>query len=320
MTGCFNARLLLLMWVLLYVGKRESTTVAAEPHGQQKDKIKTCSKWDIQSVPSFRNPFIFIHQRKSGGTSLRKVIFEAAKLKVAEHSILIPCHTRPCTTWDWDHFKQRFTVLGGHFSWATIFRSYWQVDGSNGIQRFVGKSDTSCLTNFRHPVERAWSCLFFRHGKAFKMAMENTKTAGEKLAVVKSFLHMPSKYGFGCNNEAIRMLSGFSDEEMINSLNKTDNPDLYNTVVKAAIQNMEHCAIVLMKSQVENGANNLRLLSYFFPWINASSLPFLNGNLVKTQEIPPDINDLIMQENEAEFEVYEAALSQYNCHLSKIAT
>ena len=61
-----------------------------------------------------------------------------------------------------------------------------------GLQRFVNRSEVSCLTNFRQPLERDWSCLFYGHGPSFKEEIEKYQTLEQKVNVVKKFLHLPS--------------------------------------------------------------------------------------------------------------------------------
>ena len=60
------------------------------------------------------------------------------------------------------------------------------------------------------------------------------------------------------------------------------------------------------------------LLSKFFPWINMKSLPLLRKTLRKLPEIAPQIYECITQESGVDFEVYEAVVSNFRCHLSRL--
>ena len=77
----------------------------------------------------------------------------------------------------------------------------------------------SCMSNFREPVSRLKSCLYFR----FLNDPHYTKASGciDKLSV-SQLINLISKevdhYSNSCINEPFRILSGFLDEDIINSI------------------------------------------------------------------------------------------------------
>lgn len=133
------------------------------------------NRWDIVSDPLHKltvstslmyqnlnitenNPVILFHQRKTGGSSLRRVLFKAAQeLNV---SYFIPCYgSVPCDTYS---FKgNRSAIYAGHFPIQEVrhlLRHVPMHDDFSSIQ----KHNFTCLSSFRDPVARVESCFYFR--------------------------------------------------------------------------------------------------------------------------------------------------------------
>ena len=53
---------------------------------------------EVQKLPTLDKPFIFIHQRKSGGTSLRRAIVKAAVELKINNTIFVPCFQKVLQT------------------------------------------------------------------------------------------------------------------------------------------------------------------------------------------------------------------------------
>ena len=94
---------------------------------------------------SKKKPLLFMHQAKSGGTSLREVLYQTSR----HHglSAFIPCNGGVhCQKFDIN--GETAAVYGGHFCWKATTNNLYR----HGVRQF------SCVTIFREPVARATSC------------------------------------------------------------------------------------------------------------------------------------------------------------------
>ena len=93
---------------------------------------------EVQVVPSLDRPFIYIHQRKTGGTSIRHAAQAGAEHLNINGTAFIACEQGVhCGTFR--PTRQRSSIYAGHFNWYTVV---------------PGKEDFACLTSFRHPVRQ----------------------------------------------------------------------------------------------------------------------------------------------------------------------
>ena len=98
-------------------------------------------------APSPARPFVFLHQRKTGGTTLRKGLHRRAQ-QLGVHSWL-PCFDDvPCQSYAAPEALANVSLLGGHLAWPNV------------AARLPGGFD--CFTVFREPVARVESCWNFR--------------------------------------------------------------------------------------------------------------------------------------------------------------
>ena len=141
---------------------------------------------DVESIYSAVNnisldhPFIFFHQRKAGGQSLRGTLVDAAKKMHAPY--FLPCFNKVhCDTYHWPD-GERYAIYGGHIQWGTqkmiveISNQKYSPMKSEQVRsqqrqdlqmerssRHSRKAlDFSCITNIREPVSRIVSCIYFR--------------------------------------------------------------------------------------------------------------------------------------------------------------
>lgn len=186
----------------------------------------TVAKFPLEHILSIRNVTMtldeaftqpdvviyFLHQRKAGGTTLRRLLFEkyvsVAGQKVAQNNSYIPCVTCDCDKYDIDvrkHFSGSLKLVAGHIS--------YHVPAARALfhERQV------LITNFREPFSRLQSCIAFRHPvesvKVFNSTSFNMNEAVLLLSKV-------DKYGDSCSGESFRILSPFdpdaaADHDMI---------------------------------------------------------------------------------------------------------
>ncbi|CAE7229804.1 unnamed protein product [Symbiodinium natans] len=102
----------------------------------------------VNSDISQKRPLVFMHQAKSGGTSLRQSLHQAA------HNLglktYIPCHDVDCQ--EYNTVGHKAAIYGGHFCWTSLAKDF----AARGV------NDFSCVTIFRDPVPRVLSCYSYR--------------------------------------------------------------------------------------------------------------------------------------------------------------
>lgn len=105
-------------------------------------------------------PLFFFHQRKTGGSSMRAAIVDAAD--ALELPSFVPCfHGVPCDTY---HIGNKTAAIyAGHFYWGEqrelARRAKFQSAGAHWRNP---QFNASCLTMFRDPISRLESCYYFR--------------------------------------------------------------------------------------------------------------------------------------------------------------
>lgn len=159
--------------------------------------------WSTVPEVSEQHPFILFHQRKAGGSSLRDTLFFASKL--LNISSFIPCHNADCDIYNFPRNKP-YSIYAAHFKW--------------GVQSDLAKfnktlrTQYSCTTNFRHPISRVESCLYFR----FNKQLNNRCVMELPMSDFKDLFHRLDYYGHSCINEPFRALSGLQDELVFDHL------------------------------------------------------------------------------------------------------
>jgi len=189
--------------------EREELNVMLKEFAEFPNKVM----WSTVQEISEAHPLFFLHQRKAGGTSLRSTLYNASVL--ASLSSFIPCFgSVGC-------FKFGFptvgannghkAVNGGHFPWQEMMDMRHTVLPQKNTG---GLSEMSCVTNFRHPVSRLISCIYYRFRTLNKCIMDMTTDELREM-FFKVFWHDHT-----CLNEPFRILSGIEDEEWLNMLDE----------------------------------------------------------------------------------------------------
>ena len=96
---------------------------------------------------------MFLHQRKTGGMSLRYQFYRAAKAINA--TTFIACHGKPCLTFAPDPFATQ-SVFAAHFYWPSLDMALRQ--GQQRGPHLGTNAQFRCFTAFREPVQRVTSC------------------------------------------------------------------------------------------------------------------------------------------------------------------
>ena len=266
----------------------------------------TASLPEVQLKPSVERPFIYIHQRKCGGSSVRDAIFSGAAALGLNDSIFIPCYQDvPCLTSEPDPAIQSTrAVFAGHFNWYTVVPDH---------------SDFACLTTFRHPVNRVNSCVSMLRHFMRKPVDLVTNMTGEQFRQLLIGTHHGNA---SCNNEALFMLSGVPHAATLDFL--AHSFYAAEGVIQQAIRNMARCTVLMSDETSVPGAPNphsnlsawnARMMRHWFPWVG--STPQLNVNV--HPRIPARLVPLIHELNWPEMQVYTAALRQYRLQQQALA-
>jgi len=207
----------------------------------------------FSDLKSYEVVFAFIHLRKSGGTAVRAALdedFVKSGLMGQTAIFITPCRfSVPCATYNISKQVKQDIVLSprlpirisGHFTFPDVERILEVRPEQN--------QKLSCLTQLRPPEERFISCFYYR-----------TREMGRpkylhffKPEALKSFSHsFRDTWGYGCNNEILRMFTGLEDEDYLN--NPDPDSEFTQELIKIAKQNMEKCIILIAGQDEKNNA------------------------------------------------------------------
>ena len=253
----------------------------------------------VQLRPTVDRPFIYIHQRKCGGSSVRDAVFSGAAALGLNDSTFIPCYQGvECMTMEPDMAAMSTaTVLAGHFNWYTVIPD---------------DKDFACLTTFRHPVNRVVSCLNYLFRSYWEPVNLVANMTEEHFRHTLLLTH--HAFNASCNNEALYMLSGIKHaatlDFMAHSFHAAEG------AILQATSNVARCTVLMSEEPAvpgapsahgDLGAWNKRIMRHWFPWVgeirqlNVNAHPRLPAHLV------PVVHEL----NWPEMQVYTAALRQY---------
>ena len=166
---------------------------------------------NVSLAESFRDNktvVYLLHQRKAGGTSLRKFLLDEYSAVVGAQWALatsyIPCLIQACMNWDPDPRRQfigQKRLLAGHLSYTIA------------AARAVYGEKQVLISNFRDPIARIESCLNFRFPQEVAEKFEQSDFNARQMA--NFFLAKPDIYGDTCLGEPFRMLSPYNPNETI---------------------------------------------------------------------------------------------------------
>ena len=186
-------------------------------------------------------PFIFFHQRKAGGTSIRHQLRAAA-----DHDGLnyfIPCRDDvPCTTFE-IRAEPPVAIYAGHFQWGA----------QNVLHSLAGRAmEFSCTTNIREPISRIISCF----NERFKSVIRNRCMNDIQLNDLDRLFRRRLQGNNGtCINEPFRMISGANSGEILELQNLAESQDLNKgdwtiaevNIMSRTLQHLKHCPPIVLE-------------------------------------------------------------------------
>ena len=240
-----------------------------------RDRLAT----ERRPKPTLQMPFVFMHQRKAGGSSMRSVLVHAAQQNNLTY--WVPCYNKiGCENYDppVDGTANNFAVFGAHTYWPGVKKALGiaRAKRPHGPGPHLGSNAPfECYTSFREPISRVASCWDYRGFHAF---------AGENISAIppaKFRVYLAdgrSDFDEGCNNEPLRVLSDSGRaEEMINTLTSGTGGEPWRdadgwaldaaaTLERTLAHLTEHCVVGVLERCEDTKAS----VEFFFPWLAAS--------------------------------------------------
>lgn len=266
--------IILLFTALLFI------VIVADPTGPILKKYTDLPNhciWRPHNNISVDRPFVFFHQRKAGGTSLRTTLGNAAK-KLKWSSCISGGGSCGNSVYGVP-VNESFVLYAGHFNWQ------WSVDalpkqvhqgGSKLLHHKCPTNEFSCLTNFREPIARTESCIYERFTPVFrklKVKCINDIDIDRFADLLINFRHKHGDNDFGCLNEPFRIFAT-NDEAVLSSLGFSFNnetkvvtpgvPFKDLNLLNMAVNRLAHCVPIVLEIP-----DSKKLLQNVFPSLYA---------------------------------------------------
>jgi len=275
--------------------------------------------------------FAFVHLRKAGGTSIRWKLDPYLYFKAGNPNnsynpfsnssrsdagdkdpvMISACGNVKCATYQLDEFLGRVEEsrkkeppiwILGHFSFGELEKVTSRVDNHTRLD---------CLTQLRHPIDRTLSCFYYRgfEEQNKTVRISSFKSEGRFRKYMSEFRDI---YGYGCNNEMLRMFTSEANETFLSDplrYNKTHAREL----VQEAKRNIVQCVVFLTgrgssRHQSWQQQKNKLIGMEFFPEFAKMTL----GRKDNVQMYPEDVKslhrryyDVMYDQNELDLELYE---------------
>lgn len=298
--------------------KALQATIIARAHEKKMKMFGLIGK----PTPTPSRPFVFFHQRKTGGSSIRKMLVESAK--GYDLTFRVQCFGGVhCNSYDVPLNLGLSAVYGGHLYFPSAVKAIHQQTVRSASFRPVQEDDYGfdCLTIFREPVSRVQSCWNYRFPPAARAFNSyGVEEIRRMLPLGMSF------YDEGCNNEPLRILSDSGrSEQKVNVLtsNLTDaavfDPksgwafDAVGTLART-FEHMETCVIGVLERCEETE----KVIAFYFPWFDRFSCSVhlnVNSKHKPASDLHPDVVDEVKRQNALEVLAYETANAMLDAQL-----
>jgi hypothetical protein len=251
---------------------------------------------------SLRSPVILFHQRKAGGSSLRRAMLHSAR--ALNQSYFIPCYPPvPCDTYSFKN--NRAAIYAGHFSISEVKHLLRHVPMESEFNHRQ-KHNFTCLTNFREPMSRVESCFYFRFRTRGIMydCMNDIPVEILRRILVDGV----DDYGDGCLDEPFRILSGISDKRLLRKSNDVLTPE-FQISYQNTLHWLARCHILVLEDQ-----RTLQLSGSLIPELKDAldSLGHENSNKASKCQLDREHTNVLYKLTEAERRLYNAVQSRVN--------
>ena len=311
---------------------------------QREEKIERLPlPQPLTNLPSRKNPFVFFHLRKCGGSALRPAIAKAA----LRHNLtfLIPCledvgggaanlmnmmvgndHSRSCNTYSLDFLPgilkshddkfrraKELSVVAGHFYYPSMayLTSSVSTHPTSGYS-YNHQHPFSCIIMIRDPVEQFLSCYQERFQnklgkKVSELPLEDLKDA------VGGYTEPSMPYG--CSNEIARFVSPSLDDERVNK------GLLSQEAIQESKRYISQCTI---GNIVDHHNDTLRVIEHWHPWLRKDYSGENNGhratmsNRHEKNALTLEALTLIRQGNSLGIELYEFSMRRFDRQVKEL--
>ncbi len=288
----------------------------------------------VQHLPTPEDPFVFFHIPKSGGSSVREVIFNSAMdlTKTGAFPIsqvFIPCYepkscVNPPPDFHWASFSHPFRVLAGHFLWGQLDPYLSITNEPYDDNTFEINQQFSCFIMLRHPVDRVESCYYWRFFKQVGIHLADI-TLDKFSKVMHGF---NKEWRTGCNNALLQHMSGFLRLKGINN-NASRESAMGRLLYTLSVDHMQNCVVGMLDRWEET----VQVVNHWFPWLKHFKLDAQRMNVAKNKPASaagedgehqnqlrkrPDLVGLVEDLNYWEFKAYEYAVTLFEKQLLAI--
>jgi hypothetical protein len=232
-----------------------------------------------------RHPLVFMHQRKSGGSNVRRSLDRYAISHGLKDEVTISCFGKAsCLQYTIDPNTPPKFIYAMHSTWNTLWPLF--TPRQYGVpEHNVGKVNFTCFTVFREPVSRVKSCFYFRNAKTLapsspgQLNPHDNGTCINDLSIptfTKMLVEGKDAYGNGCLNEPFRLFSSlpyFQGDSVVNNLgfvyDKITNTasegldELDAEVLRDTLEHLSNCIPLALELQEESWP----LMGVVTPWV-----------------------------------------------------
>jgi len=265
--------------------------------------------------PALTQPFIFFHQRKSGGSKIRDEIMAAAK--AIEAPTFIPCVTPNlgCETYytpeNGDFPPPIPTVYGGHIHYNTFIQTLYVLHNVPKLKVQISPPPPkfTCFTIFREPISRIQSCWNYRFIQT--NPVKKSREQIHKLAdmpttnLTSQLTSARSKYGKGCLNEPMRIFSDFGqDEPIVNNLAGADL-GIAELALNQTVERAGQCVVGILERCADTKLVIEKHLPFFAPYFSCDHQE--NTGKVEKGALSDDHLAILQELGRFEIRAYEQA-------------
>lgn len=232
-------------------------------------------------IPRSDKPFVFFHNRKAGGSSLRTIISKEANRTGLTGKMWIPCINEKCVPYSLPPSEGNTSIFAGHINYMQMTQIMRETKArrillgmkepitlEKGQTVSYHKLDDSyplfdCVTNIRPTIDRVVSCWNFRMTKTLGLPSSDSLSPQDWNDLLPVAM---DEYNNGCNNEYARIFGSTAHESEVNSLSPSKSNFLQE--FENIVSRMSRCAIV----HINRCEDSNKILHHFVPWMSQADM------------------------------------------------
>lgn len=295
-------------------GKASNLAIHMSPQSPSSQYRYSSSSLPVTKI----KPFVFFHNRKAGGGTVKKILARSAQ----RHKLTawIPCENTHCIPFSLPPSgpKKQKAVYASHINYVHMTNTIRELGPKNWFNKSsviainVNSNETkhnveiinhsienevdhrksfgTCLTNIRPTISRVTSCWNYR------MLLEKSWTipSASKMSVEEWNILLPKAvdtFGNGCNNEMARIFGSTEHEYYVNHLSiEADGERYYLKELDNVMSRMAGCVII----NVDRCEDSNTILKHYLPWVlngSKENLCSLHSNANRANKEKKDLTD-----------------------------